>query len=57
MTLVYPGVKFEVAQTQTAGTAGKRDDRVESLTVMTKDENGGLPDITSLHSVSIKVSR
>lgn len=54
-SLVYPGIKFEVTS-HAPGSAGKRDDKVESLTVTTKDESGALPEITPLHSVTILVS-
>ena len=54
-SLVYPGIKFDISS-QGPGSTGKRDDRVESLTVITKDEAGTLPEITPLHSVTILVS-
>jgi hypothetical protein len=52
---VYPGIKFGVTSPN-PGSSGKRDDSVESLAVVTKDEAGALPDITPLESVTVRVS-
>ena len=54
-SLVYPGIKFEITSPG-SGSAGKRDDRVESVTVITKDEAGTLPEIIPLQGVTILVS-
>lgn len=53
-SLVYPGVEFETTP-PASGVTGKREDRIESMTIVTKDEGGMLPVINPLQSVTIQV--